>query len=413
MNRKHRSTAICILSVILFVLGCAPLSTPALIPTGVDSPTPITGSTPAIPTATSSPPLLPNTAAPVATPTEPAVEAYIAYVQKNTLFVTHVIGGQPLDTHQYTDPATTPFIVNVGWSPSGEFLTYNGYINSFLHVLFVNAMQGGTPVDLGIANDWAWSPDGKLLAFEHEYELWVYSLASGQSRQLTTHLAIDWLWTKLAFTPDGNALVAAGTSTNDMDAHGNTLYRLYRVPLDGSAASSHPPAGIPTLTEEISGRLPLALRFSPDGQMLAIAASTYISTCATVTQYLVGKSDASDLHELPVVSLAALGGPDQKMYFFGDSIVWTPESDGLLLNGYVRDCGKLTGIVGGPQISHLTLDGQEHEILPGVYGSLSLDRTGTLLGVVKAGAVPHVQILGRDGHLVLDLGEGEWAALRP
>jgi hypothetical protein len=260
---------------------------------------------------------------------------------------------------------------------------------------------------------WAWSPDSRLLAFEHEYELWVYSLASGQSRQLTIHLGTDWLWYKLAFTPAGDALIAAGTSSDDMDGHGNSIYRLYRVPLDGSAAANYPPAGLNNITAEISGRLPLALRFSPDGQMLAMIASTYIDTCATSTQYVVGKSDLSDLHELPINSLTAFGSPDKKMYLFGDSLAWTPQSDGLWVNGYIRDCDKLTGIVGGPQISHLTLDGQEHEIISGVFSSLSLDHTGTLLGVVKAGSVPHVQILGRDGHLVLDLGEDSAAALQP
>lgn len=408
MNRKHQSTAICILTVILFVLSCGPLSTPALIPTDVGSPAPITDIT-----ATSSSTLLPNTAAPVATPTELPIETYIAYVQNDALLVTHVIGGQPLDTRQYIKSQIRGGIYNIGWSPSGEFLAFNLWANSFTHVFIVNALEGSIPVDLGIANDWAWSPDGKLLAYEHEYELWVFSPSNGQSRQLTTHLGTGWLWTKPVFTPAGDALVAAGTLSDDMDRHGNTRYRLYRVPLDGSAAGSYPPAGIPSLTEEISGRLPLALRFSPDGQMLAMASSTYIDTCATLTQYLVGKPDASDLHKLPVDSLAALGGPDQKMYFFGDSLVWTPQSDGLWVNGYVRDCDKLTGIVGGPQISHVTLDGQEHEIISGVYGSLSLDRSGTLLGVVKAGTVPHVQILGQDGHLVLDLGEGESAALQP
>jgi hypothetical protein len=42
------------------------------------------------------------------------------------------------------------------------------------------------------------------------------------------------------------------------------------------------------------------------------------------------------------------------------------------------------------------------------------NRTGTLLGVLNTSTTkPHVQIIGRDGHLVLDLGEAELGALQP
>jgi hypothetical protein len=130
-------------------------------------------------------------------------------------------------------------------------------------------------------------------------------------------------------------------------------------------------------------------------------------------------ADGSDLRPLRVASLAALGGPDQKMYFYGDCLAWTADSDGLWLKGQMKDCGQNFKIVGGPQISRVTLDGQEHEIIPGKfgeypYGQISLDRTGTLLGVLNTSTTkPHIQIIGRDGHLVLDLGEAELGALQP
>jgi hypothetical protein len=337
----------------------------------------------------------------------------MAYVQNQDLLVTHILAGQPLDTHTYIHSEFQGGLYNLGWSPSGQYLTFNLYTVPFSHLYFVDAQSGAEPVDLGIANDWAWSPDSKLLAFEHEYELWVFSPATGQSRALTTHLGVHWLWTKPVFTPAGDALVAAGTDSNKMDRNGNTPYRLYRVSLDGSGANAYPPGNLPAITEEINGRLPLALRFSPDGQKLALITSEFFSTCAIVANYNVGNADGSNLLGLSVPSLASFGGPDQKMYFHGDSFVWTPESDGLWLNSLVRDCGPAFTVVGGPQISRMSLDGQEHEIIPGNYGQLSLDHTGSLLGVVNLAGIPRVQILGRDGHLVLDLGEGDMAALQP
>ena len=286
-------------------------------------------------------------------------------------------------------------------------------VSSFPHTFVVNVLASGEPVDLGISSDFGWSADSKMLAFEHEYELWVYTLGSGQSRRLTTHLGTGWLWAAPAFTPGGDALLAAGTVSREMDRHGNTPYKIYRVPLDGSAANAYPDTNMPSITGETIGRLPLALRISPDGQKLAINVSGYKDNCAIWARYQVANPDGNELRELPMASLAALVGPDQDPYFYSDSFAWTADSGSLWMNGVVRDCTIAGNVKGGPQISRVTLDGQEHEVIPGEYSHVSLDHTGNLLGVVNGKKTPHVQILGLDGHLVLDLGEGDLAALQP
>ena len=286
-------------------------------------------------------------------------------------------------------------------------------VSSFPHTFVVKPLAGSEPIDLGISSDFSWSADSKMLAFEHEYELWVYFLESGQSRRLTTHLGTGWLWAAPAFSPEGGMLVAAGTDSNEMERHGNTIYKLYRVPLDGSAASAYPDTNMPAITGDIGGQLPAALHFSPDGQKLAVITSSYLENCAVWADYQVSNADGSQMRSLPVVSLAALVGPDQDPYFYGDSLVWTAESDSVWVNGVVRDCTIAGNVKGGPQISHITLDGEEIEVIPGDYSHLSLDHTGSLLGVVNRKGTPHVQILGRDGHLVIDLGEGDIAALQP
>lgn len=415
MCSKPHTVALCVLAATLLVTGCGPSSTPTLHAPAVDTLTPGTVTAEALPTAHSSPTLSPTTSMVVPTPTEPALEINIAYTQNDELFVTHILAGVPLDTRHYIQSEQRGGIFNVGWSPSGEYVSFNLYTSSFPHVFVVHAYDGSPPVDLGIANGWAWSPDSRLLAFDHEYELWGYSPDNGRTQRLTTNLGWDWLCPNPVFSPAGDALVTAGSLLDDMDRHGTTLYRIYRVPLSSSGAPDCPPANLRGITEEITGRLPLAMRFSPDGEKLALITSEYVDGCATLTQYFVANADGSDLRELPVPSLAALGGPDQKMYFYGDSLAWAPDNDGLWVNGHVIDCRTTRHVAGGPQISRMTLDGQEHEIIPGPYGNVSLDSTGSLLAVVhRVENYPsRVQILGRDGHLVLDLGEGDWAVLDP
>lgn len=401
---KHTSRMIMILVCLIGVLACNGVSPSPNIETSTTSLADSTASESAVAESTSV----------IPTPTEPPTETYIAYVQNDTLKVTHVIGGKAIDTQEYATSQLRGGIYNVGWSPSGEFLTFTMYVNSFGHLFTVNVTDGSAPIDLGIANDWAWSPDSKLLAFEHEYELWVFSPESGQSRGLTIHLGTDWLWFTPSFTPSGDALIAAGISGDTLDINGNSIYKLYRIPLDGSAAKSYPPGNLTSITEQISGPRPLALRFSPDGAKMTITSTVYSDGCASETKYYIGNSDGSDLHPISMPSLASFENPAEKIFFLGDSLVWTHQGDGFWINGWVRDCTEINGMIAGPQISHMTLDGQEGGIIPGTYNHLSLDSTGTLLGVVKRLIpTPHVQILGLDGHLVIDLGEGDYASLRP
>jgi hypothetical protein len=400
---KRTNSMVLIISSFIVLLACNGLTNPT---TEFDT-TSVTEPTVAESLATKSIAAMP-------VPTEPATEAHIAYVQNDTLKVTHVIGGKAIDTQEYATSQLRGGIYNVGWSPSGEYLTFTMFVNSFGHLFIVNVTDGSAPLDLGIANDWAWSADSKLLAFEHEYELWVFSPQSGESKALTIHLGTDWLWYTPAFTPSGDALIAAGISGDTLDIHGNSVYRLYRIPLDGSAANAYPPENLTSITEQISGPRPLALRFSADGTKMAITSTVYSDRCASDTRYYIANADGSDLHPVSIPSLAGFENAAEKIFFLGDSLVWTHQSDGFWINGWVRDCTEINGMIAGPQISHMTLDGQEQAILPGTYNHLSLDPTGTLLGVVKRLIpTPHVQILGLDGHLVIDLGEGDHAAMKP
>ena len=144
LNKKYPITALCLSIVSLLASACGARSTPALIPTSLfPSPSvtiPAVGSSTMTATllprveigsqATTETPVPPSTAVP--TSTEPAIETYIAYAQDNALFVTHVIGGQSVDTQQITDSQPNEWIMALSWSPSGEFLAYIKYADTFL-----------------------------------------------------------------------------------------------------------------------------------------------------------------------------------------------------------------------------------------------------------------------------------------
>ena len=343
------------MAVLAIVSGCSPLPDQALAPSPVPSQSPTLGSVTETPTLSSTHIPVVNSASPIPSPvptvtatstlspTEPPVETYIAYVQNDSLLVTHVMSGKRLETHEYIKSPQSQGILRVGWSPSGDYLTFTMLPDSSPHIYIVNVKASGKPIDLGIAdlgvgNDWAWSPDSKLLAFEHEYELWVYSPVNGIKKQLTKHLGVNWLWSQPVFTPDGKALWAVGTNSNNMDSHGNTRYKIYRVPLDGSGANDYPPGHLASVTAEISGGTPLDLRFSPDGQKVAIILTMYVDNCAQTASFQVGNALGKEIRNFPVPSLAAVISSQKNLFFYGDSLVWDPQSDGLWVNGVVREC---------------------------------------------------------------------------
>jgi hypothetical protein len=409
-------------AAVLFVSGCglltqvqpAPTLAPPTLPAVTVTSTLAPSDTPVPPTTSPEPSATPRSEPTLApSPTELAIDTNIAYVQEEALKVTHISAGKVLGTKEYLKTDVGGGFFELGWAPGAKYLAASMLVGSMTHLFMIDVSKEGKPIDLGFVYEWAWSQDGKVLAYEQEYELWLYYTSSGQKQKLTNHLGVEWLWSKLVFTPAQDALIVVGSDIREWDNHGRTNYRLYRIPLDGSLAGTYPSKKLLALTTDIKGKVPLALRFSPDHQKLAIITADFIENCADQASYTLANPDGSEMKSLPVPSLAGLVGPNQDPYFTGDSFAWTADSGGLWVNGVVRDCTIAAAQVGKPRIAHVTLDGVEHEVIPGDYGSLSLDSTGAWLGVVSRGKTPHVQILGLDGHLVLDLGEGTLAQFQP
>ncbi len=419
-----------LLLLTLTALACsvfAPAATATVAPptAAVVSDTPLPVDTAAPATATIAPAAT-DTAAPAepsatveappdaatATP-EPSAPQFIAYFDINRqLLVTDVTGGVRGGTTQYTRLEIEGQVLDFTWSPSGEYIAFAASLPDNVHIFYVYVLGAGTPVDLGVGNDPAWSPDSTRLAFVRDNNLWQQTIEGGPLQQLTFN-GSEWAWSRPIYTPAGDALIDSGARYDNMGAQGNTSFYFYRIPLDGSGAS----AQLPGLAAPVDGRLARNLTYSPDGLRLAFSTSWHLSACASEAAYYVMNADGSDRRALVSPALAARADPAHDIYFLGFDFAWTRASDGLLQTGLVRTCADFSGaLVGDPQMSIVNLSGAESGIIVGQFDSLSFDRSGAYIGaVVRPDEVGpgEVRLYDLSGHIVLTIGPGELAALQP
>jgi hypothetical protein len=245
--------------------------------------------------------------------------------------------------------------------------------------------------------------------------IWITSIENPAPRQLT--FESNHAWGRPVFTPDGSALIVSTADRLDMGAQGNTSFTLERLPLDGSGTHAQLPG-----TARLEGvRLPFDLRFSPDGTRLAFSTSYHLSACASPGFYYVAQADGSNLQQFQSPSLVpALSEPER--YYVGLDYAWAASGDALLANGIVTDCDfnspNMGQVVGGPQMSILRLDGTEGLVIPGMFHSLSIDRTGTLAAAAHYRNIedlnPVVEIYSlQTGQVALTLGPGNSPRFQP
>ena len=417
------------LTLSLAVLACGGLSPAAATATPAPPTVAVATDTPANPAASDTPgaPAATDTVAPAEpsatseapaatdTPAAPPAPQFIAYVDPlRNLLVTDVTGDVLGGTTQYTQLAVEGQVLDLTWSPSGEYVAFVTSAPDNVHVYYVYAVGAGTPVDLGLGANVAWSPDSAHIAFVRDNNLWQYSLETGTAQPLTFNDA-TWAWSRPIYSPDGTHLIVAGAFYADMGAQGNTAFWLYQVPLDGSGVAQPLPgmAGGP----QIEGRLPRDLTFSPDGTLLAFSTSWHISACASAGDYHVLNADGSSPRSVVSPSLLALADPASEKYFLGFNVAWAPSGAALLQTGEVRSCVDFEGsLVGGPQLALVGLDGSETLVAAGNFDSLSFDRSGTRIGLVARPdqvAPGDVRLYDLTGFPVLTVGPGDLAALQP
>ncbi len=395
--------------IVPFIIACAFLQS-AFGPTA----------TPAPAVVTEPPTLSPPAGQPSLTPAPPARPQFIAYVRAGQLLVTDITGSVPGGTTQYTNFGPNEQVFDLAWSPSGEFLAFTAPVQGEGHIFYIYALGASTPTDLGPGSSPRWSPDSKLLGYIRgpypNDNIWMTAIDNPSPRQLT--FESNHAWGAPVFTPDGSALIVTEADRMNMGAQGNTSFTLERLALDGSGTRW----ALPGAGTVDGARLPYDLRFSPDGARLAFSTSYHLSACASPGAYYVSQADGSASQKLisPSLKPALDGGAER--YNVGLDYAWLPSGDALIANGIAVDCNmngsNMGQVVGGPQMSILRLDGSEGLIIPGMFHSLSTDRTGTLVAAMHQKDIqdvnPTVEIYSlQTGQLVLSLGPGSYPELQP
>ena len=220
-------------------------------------------------------------------------QQFLAYISNGQLLVTDVTNSVQGGTTQYTVAGESDQVMDLVWSPSGEFVAFVAAPHGDAHIFYIFALGQSSPTDLGPGSAPAWSPDSTSLAYVGgtypDNNIWITTIENPAPHQLTSET--NYAWGRPAFTPDGQSLVVAGADRNNMGAQGNTNFTLEYLELDGSGTRTPIPGA--ALMEGV--RLPYDLRFSPNGTSLAFSTSSHISACAAPGAYYVINANSTAL----------------------------------------------------------------------------------------------------------------------
>lgn len=173
----------------------------------------------------------------------------------------------------------------------------------------------------------AWSPDGRSIAFNSdrtgEMNIWLHSLETGQSRQLTKGSGGDF---QANWSPDAKRIAFFSSRAGNAD--------IWCVDVDSGELKRL------TTTDSVD----VNPFYSPDGEMIA-----YNSDRSGRPEVWVMNSDGSDSRQLTDVGLGLMG------HFMR----WEPRGDALIF----RCPGR-----GSPLTMKIRLDGSDPEALPEVAG---------------------------------------------
>jgi hypothetical protein len=344
----------------------------------------------------------------------------LAYIRDGKLMITEITNGTPGRTKEYELAGIdNSYPVVPIWSPSGAHLVLSAQVNQELHTFYLWDLESGVPVDMGPSSHPAWSPDGQSIAYiggqYPDNNLWSTTLPNLSPRPLTSEK--NFVWGSMAFTPDGQALVAVGQSHDLAGATGNfPSYAPEYIALDGSGARSR---FLSDVIPDFGGsHLPENLQFSSNGKWLAFSTFSHMSASCASGKYYAITADGSTVQELRSSSLENVVGENSSLAILPGNYAWSPASESLAISsGGVIDCDTGERIA-SQQLSIIGLDGNERLVLPGQFGSPSYDCSGAFLAVTHSQNLqdmnPTIEIYSvQTGQMVLSLGPGMSPSFQP